>query len=662
MTKSPDRKAELQASFPDLATLPDICAQGVSALHRNPPIDAVQWMDENFELVQESSGIAGPWKTYPYQKAIIHIFADDQIKFVAVQKSTRMGYTKILTGNKIRNATYLKRNVLGYQPTDDDAVGYDKDELTPAIYANPELAKYLVSDTAARKGFENAVIHNLGGESSNNYRRRTGDLVDADEIDELPLNVGRKKEQKQGSAIRLMARAITDSPFGKQIVGGSPTTENFSLIAKQLDKLKHVLHRWFPCPHCGWFQTLKFGTSDDKDRFGLKWVGNDFETAKYCCESCHALIDYEQMTQEMDPNAEWRTRDMVVDDDSGEFFGLLDENGEVLPRSKRRPVKPPRRIGIKMNSLYSHFVPWSELVEIFLEAAALSRTGDNGDLITFTNHYLGDTWKEKVYDIVEPIEFKADHTLKYAAQVPEPVVVITAGVDIQKDHIHVEFCGYAPEEVSYGISYQRIYGDLDDYETWGRLETMLDQEFKHESGQLMQAKLVGIDSGHRAQDVYRFCKRQAIRFIPMKGAPAGPHQIIHKFPRKRNADGVFLTLVGGDAILDILRRRYLKKREEKVPPGFCFWPDSDGYDNDYFKGLLADGKVKKGTNWSWEPPTGVSNDESDCRKYGFAALRILVDAFKFPLMVAKEKQEKANEKQEDVYAQIRDLAKSINNG
>ena len=49
------------------------------------------WADENYKLVGESSGISGDWETLPYQRGIMHVFADDRIGFVGVQKSTRMG-------------------------------------------------------------------------------------------------------------------------------------------------------------------------------------------------------------------------------------------------------------------------------------------------------------------------------------------------------------------------------------------------------------------------------------------------------------------------------------------------------------------------------------------------------------------------------------------
>lgn len=637
---------------------------GLRALHIEPWLDPVQWMDKYYKLVGQSSGIPGDWATFPYQRGMLFAFDDDRIPFVCVQKSTRMGYTKMISGLALRYCTYRKRNVLFYQPSNDDAKDFEKDEIAPAIDASEYIRSHLraqksesrtATNTTLRKEFSPAVLNLLGGESGKNYRRLTAHTVIGDEIDEFPENVGRTKDKKQGSPIRLMARALTDSPFKKQIIGSSPTTEQGSLVWRQMMRLLgRTFDRFFPCLECGHLQPLEWGGAATATA-GIKMIDRKPHTARYMCRDCGALMEYRDL-REMDEGARWQSEIMYQDDKTGEYYALDDHEKEHM-------IEPPRRMGFFMNSIYSPFLSWEELCETFLEATALSIKGDNSELITFNNHLLGQTWKEVLDNVIDPTEFQAEHTIKYRAQVPAGVRFLTAGVDIQKDHAHIDIVGWANRQINFGIQFTRYFGDLDTKDFWDGLENLLNQEFRNEEGETVKILVAGIDSGHRAKDIYKFCRRNAIKFIPMKGAAAARVQKEIDFPQRRNKDRVFLTSVGGDAITDILRERYSKKiNDGHIPTGYSFWPHGQGYDVRYFKEIVISQKVKKGTVWSWEPLSGAANDAEDARKYAYAAMCIAVFEFRRDLDPSeKEMDELTNRKAPDVYDQIKQLARKVNN-
>lgn len=646
----------------------EVLSRGLAALAREPFLDPVQWMEKYFTLVGQSSGIAGPWKTFAYQRALIFAFDDDRTNFINVQKSTRLGYTKMISGAALRFNTYRKRNVLFYQPSDQDAKDFEKDEIGPAIDASEYIRSHLragnsekrtASNTTLRKEFNPAVLHLLGGESPKNYRRLTAHCVIGDEIDDFPDNVGRSKDKKQGSPIRLMARALTDSPFKKQIVGSSPTTEFGSLVYRQTQKLiGRVFERFFPCMECGHMQPLRWGGAKGS-KGGIKFINNDPETARYMCRDCGCLMEYYSL-EEMDTGGEWRSDLLAIRDEDGEYCALDDLD-------RQNPVEPPRRMGFKLNSLYSPFLSWRELVETFLEAKLLSIKGDNTEFVTFTNHLLGDVWREKLDEVIDPGDFQLERTIKYKAQVPDTVVFLTAGVDIQKDHAHIDIVGWAPRRINFGIQYHRYrgierLGDLDEKSFWDGLHNLLSEEFRTESGAVMPITVCCIDSGHRAQDVYKFCRRNPIKYVPVKGAPVAKVQREIKFPPKRNGDGVFLTWTGGDAITNIIREWYSKKIEPShLPSGYSFWPEGRGYDAEYFTQLLASQRILKGTLWSWEPPNENPNDSEDARKYAYAAMMIAVHEYRKNLdPTEKEIKHIASQTTESVYDQIRKLAQKVN--
>ena len=650
-------------AYADYKTTPasDALLTGLRSLKREERIDPVAWMDKHFKLVGQSSGISGDWETFPYQRAMLHAFDDDRIRFIGVQKSTRMGYTKMITGGALRCTAYKKRNVTFYQPSDGDAKDFEKDEVAPAIDASEYIRSKLKaeyadkkgsSNTTLRKEFSPAILHLLGAESPKNYRRVTAHVTIGDEIDEFPDNVGKSKDKKQGSPIRLMARALTDSPFKKQIVGSSPTTEDGSLINRQMKRLKgRTFDRHFCCPDCNEWQPLVWGGADSASS-GITFVDNDPSTARYACRACASLWEYQQLLT-MDQTGEWRSDHLKIRDVDGEFFKISDVNF-------KKPVAPPRRMGFFMNSMYSPFVSWEELVETFLTAVSASLAGDNTELITFTNHLLGQTWKEVIHDVIDPSEFELKHCVSYRAQVPAEVLFMTCGIDVQKDHVHIDIVGWGERQVNFGIRYTRHFGSLDDPFFWDEMERIITQDFRCENGETMNVFLTCIDSGHRAKEVYRFCRKNAIKYIPVKGMPAKKGQQEIDFPQKRNKERTFLTWVGGDAINNILRDRYAMEVEgDYVPTGFSFWPKGEGYDPRYFKELLSDQKIKKGAVWSWEPPVGIANDAADARKYAYAAMKIAVFEMGKDL-TPKVIDPNAKSANQDVYDRIRKLSKKIN--
>ncbi len=71
---------------------------------------------------------------------------------------------------------------------------------------------------------------------------------------------------------------------------------------------------------------------------------------------------------------------------------------------------------------------------------------------------MGETWEEEGEQIETDDLFKRRE--RYNCEVPEEVLVLTAGVDVQDDRFEVEVVGWGVDKESWGIKYQVIYGDL----------------------------------------------------------------------------------------------------------------------------------------------------------------------------------------------------------
>ena len=114
--------------------------------------------------------------------------------------------------------------------------------------------------------------------------------------------------------------------------------------------------------------------------------------------------------------------------------------------------------GFHLNTLASTFCGWQEVVEKFLLAKEMLDQGDPEKMKTWVNTELGETWEEPG-ERLEDTEL-VNRREVYDAQVPEDVLVLTAGVDVQDDRFEVEVVGWGVGKESWGIRYQKIYGDM----------------------------------------------------------------------------------------------------------------------------------------------------------------------------------------------------------
>lgn len=156
-----------------------------------------------------------------------------------------------------------------------------------------------------------------------------------------------------------------------------------------------------------------------------------------------------------------------------------------------------------------------------------------------------------------------------------------------------------------------------------------------------------IDSGgHRANQVYKFCKKRFHRNIfAIKGSNDSAAAYIQK-PSKNNREQAYLFTIGVDTGKSWLMDRL---KVENPGPGYCHFPleDGKGYDEKYFKGLTSEKKVmryKMGKAYfAWElkdKGQHKRNEALDCRNYATAAIEITNLLLKKPEEMKQQAAEK----------------------
>lgn len=562
-----------------------------------PDLTLSQWADKYRRLSAESGSKGGRWDSSqaPWQREIMDAITDIGIEKVVVMSAAQMGKTDAFLLNTIGYYMhYDPCTILCMQPTLSLAETMSKDRLMPMVRDTPVLRDKIneksrtSGNTIFKKSFPGGRITMTGANSPTELRSRPIRILLADEIDAYPPTAG-----AEGDPLILASKRLTTYWNRKEVDTSTPTIKGISRIEMEFEH--STMEEWnVPCPECGKYQELKW----ENLLYELDEEGEVTKT-NYVCEKCGVIST----------EVAWK-----------ELF----EKGKYIAKHPKRKVR-----GFHFNSLASTFFGWSKIVKGYIQAQEALKKGNSELMKSWVNTELGLTWEAEGNSIDENSLIKRRE--KYNCEVPNEVILLTAGVDTQDDRFEVEVVGWGVGHESYGIIYKKIYGDLKQTEVWDRLSEFLEQTFTKADGSKMIIKATCMDSGgHFTNKVYKFCKaRLARKIFAIKGYGGTEHPYISN-PTKNNREKAHLFKLGVDTGKSLL---YQRLALEKEGPGYCHFPKDEkenirGYDETYFKGLTAEKQVlkyKKGRPYfAWELKDGIKRNEPlDCRNYAQAAVEIL---------------------------------------
>ena len=545
-----------------------------------PTLKISEWADKYRRLSPESSAEAGQWRTdrAEYQRGILDSFNNPNIERIVVMTSSQVGKTEILL-NAI--GYYIDQNpspMLCVQPTLAMGQAFSKDRLAAMIRDSDKL-KDSVKDARSRdsgnttmhKAFAGGHISIVGSNSASGLASRPIRILLMDEVDRYETSAG-----SEGSPISL-AIARTKTFWNRKIfMCSTPTVKGISAIE---DAFEESDQRYYhvPCPECNHKQILKWKN--------VVWDDEKPETANYACDGCGAVIS-ESKKQWMIKNGEWIA------------------------------TKPTNKVaGFHISELYSVWSTWADMAKNFLEAKKNPET-----LKTFINTSLGESWEEQG-DSVE-YETLLERRLNYDyTTIPEDVLVLTAGVDTQKDRLELQLVGWGKNYEAWVCDYKIFWGDPNALNVWNDFDTYLKKRFKTETGRIIPISCTTIDSGgHHTNMVYQFTKpRQGRRVFAIKGLSTAGKPIANR-PTFVGKNKAVLYGVGTDSAKEAIFAR-LATDPEQTTLHFC----SD-LDEEYFKQLTAEKRItkfvrgRKTLAWKQIRPR---NEALDTLVYNFAAIYIL---------------------------------------
>ncbi|CAI3560616.1 MULTISPECIES: phage terminase large subunit family protein [Clostridium] len=547
-----------------------------------PKLTVSEWADTYRKLSAESSAEPGQWKTSraPYQKGIMDALSNKETENIVVMSSAQVGKTELINNIIGYFIDYDPSPIMLLMPTIDLAQSYSKKRLAPMIRDTPTLrekvkdAKSRDSDnTLMEKGFPGGYIALTGANSPTGLSSRPIRILLADEVDRFPVSAG-----IEGDPLSLAEKRTKTFWNKKKFFVSTPTEKGISRIEKEYEKSSK--EEWcLPCPKCGKHQPLT-------------WAQIVFEDITHECKYC----------KERSTEFEWKKG-------KGKWIADCPEN------IKRR--------GFHLNALASPWETWENIIEEFKEA---KKNGPEA-LKTWVNTTLGESWEDNEGEGADNRELLSRRE-EYESEVPNQVLILTAGVDVQDDRLELEVVGWGVGKESWGIEYKVFYGDPGQDIVWNMLDQELDRTFLYENGEGLKIICTCIDSGgHYTTEVYKFCKiRESRRVFAIKGIGGYGKPFINKATRN-NRERAALFSIGVDAGKEVILAR-LKIKDEG--PHYCHFPinPEKGYTPEYFEALTSEKRVikyKKGiATFEWvKKNSTIRNEAFDLRNYANAAIEIL---------------------------------------
>lgn len=549
--------------------------KSLRVLKQPPLVDVAEWADTYRVLDSTSSKKVGKFET-AFTKYMMEIYKEitkGDTKQFSLMMASQLAKSELIINIILRYVHLDPCPMLIVQPTDEMARSFSKERLQPAI--TNCIVHEFVKD-ANKKDSGNTVTHKmfpggfiaLVGPSPAKLAARPIRLLFLDEVDRYPKSAG-----DEGSPISLAKkRTSTYDDVTKHIITGTPTIKGDSEIEAEYEASSQG--RWYvPCPKCREFQTL------DWER--IKWDKEEHED-------------------------EARNVRMVCAHCRKEFPEKLWKKGE----GKWIHKFPARRqnLGYQLSALASPFRGWESIVKEWLDIK-----GDVEKLKAFINTILAETYETEYKGKLDAKTLMKRTREKYD-YLPDKVLLLTAGVDIQDGWIAIEIVGWGEGFESYGIKYQILTGNMEQPKIWEELDKFLDQSFQYKNGDILKIYASCIDTGgHHTQKVYDFVSpREHRRIIGIKGVGGENVPIFNSMNLTKNKE-IHLFSVGSNALKDTVMTRLNSRYTEQ---GYCHFNGTkySGYDLDYFKSLTAEIKVTDGKTVIWKKIQN-RNEGLDCRCY-----------------------------------------------
>ncbi|PAF49225.1 terminase [Helicobacter sp. 12S02232-10] len=566
-----------------------------NAIFIKPHLSLSEWSNTYRVLSQESSANFGRFEALSYQMEPMNMISNPDIQEVVLMWGSQLGKSEILNNTIGYYIHQDPSSILFLLPSEDMAEDYSKRRLAPMFRDCKELGNLIYAresnNTILIKNFKGGNLALVGSNSPSKLASKPIKVLIVDEVD-------RCENTKEGHSIDL-AQKRTNTYYDRKIIKVStPTIKNNSVIEREFEG-SDKRYYYVPCPECGYKQILLFEN--------IKWEqdekgDHDLESVRYACAECGSLWSEQQKNQAV-TKGEWRATQ-----------------------------KGRKKVGFFLNGLYSPFLPLKDIVKDFLESKE-----DIHKFQVFTNTIKTETF--------EPPSIKFEENELYARRedytpttLPNQILFITCGIDVQNDRLEMEFKGWAEGFESWGVEYLVLQGNPKLPKVWEDAYIAVNRVFSKANGEKLRVMCVAVDSGdgNTKNMAYNFVRMGNGRFIATKGASEEmTKKEFMNDPKK--TEGILLYSVGtykGKAeIFKLLQTKM-------YGAGYMHWNKS--YTMEYFYQLTSEKLVKTKNargyyTYRWESE-GRRNEALDISVLNLLCAKLLrLDDYTFQMGLRRAK-------------------------
>jgi len=564
-----------------------------------PPLPVKDWAVKRRIMPKSVTAKAGPYSLAltPYSAEPQDSFFDPEVQTTVMCWASRTGKTECemnLTGYTV---DYDPCHILWCYPTLDSAKKWRKEFFNPMIAASPCFRGKIrdaysrdADNTLLSVAFPGGRCAAIGANSPSGFRQIQAPRVICEEVDAM-------ENSPEGDPVVLAFKRADNYPDSVQIVSSTPTITGASRVWSWLERSD--FRKWFcPCPHCGEFQVWMWRH--------VKWERGNEKAAHLICEKCEKTLDDAQRIASVKAG-EWRP--------TLPFTGI---RGYWLN-------------GI--NSLFPAKKGFVTKIHQFVMEHLTAKDAGAAAVKTWQNTFLSETYEE------EGEKIDGNEILKRCEEygpedMPEGVLVLTAGVDVHRLRIEVDVKGWGLEEESWGIVQKVFHGDTEKDEVWANLDKFLLQTFRREDGLQMKIERTFVDMGHKDKRVLGFCVARLSRGIfPCRGinrVGLNTPPLLPAKPSTNNKARIPHWNIGVTVAKSTIYDRLLLPVGEARSMHFA-----KTYDSEFFKQLTAERRRRKfqyGKQYFIfeKEHEHVRNEALDLNVYALAALHSLA-----PIMWAK---------------------------
>lgn len=587
-----------------------------------PAVSTYEWSNEYRYVAQGSSATPGKFNAEltPYMEYLYDVLDDPDIPMVVAQKSAQVAWTETINNKIGRHAHIDPLGCIVMFAKDGAARSFEREKLVPMIQATPVLDERI--DTSRSKASGNTWDYKKSGNgffiklvtsrSPASVKSTAASLLIVEEPDDADSNVA-----GQGNSIKLLEDRGDTFDNSKIIFGGTPTIKGLSQVEAGYAKSDQRVYM-VPCHDCGDSHELSFDNLQC-DEFADGYVHEVYgklnpETAYYACPHCGSMWD------------DWQKNRNVAEAKNHYDKGWMARQRSNIP-------------GFRFNALMSPFpgARFARLMSKKLEALHKLAQGDDGDWIAFVNTRMGlpyefgnsnideTTLKEKALDYPE-------------GTIPAGGLILTAGIDVQHDRIHMLIRAWGRNEQSWLVNRVVLYGATSQRSdsVWSELDKHLFAHYPHSSGANLLVSAASIDSsdGVTSDAVYAWvAARQHRGVMAIKGAPTydaplyktpPPPTLQRKRASKAESYGVQVWQVGTTKAKDMIIGTSEKTGRLRLTngAGAMFWyaEVSDEYYSELLGEVKAPHRSLKG-KLVWQQKAGRAVEDLDCEVYNLHASR-----------------------------------------